>query len=196
MISIESVIEAGDWSALLGGLSDAQIETLADKTVRHALATDPAFTAFLGNAANDGRLTLALLFTDNAAVRKLNREWRDQDKPTNVLSFPGDWLELEDEDIAALAAGDDVPPAHIGDIALALETIRDEAAEQGKDPRAHLLHLILHGTLHLLGHDHEIEAEAEAMEALETRLLADFGIADPYSYRLEDVDPSHERKPV
>ncbi len=196
MIAIDPVIEAGDWSALLGGLSEAQIEVLAEKTVRHTLATDPAFRAFLGNASTDGRLTFALLFTDNAAVRKLNREWRDQDKPTNVLSFPGDWLDLEDGDIAALAAGEDVPPAHVGDIALALETIRDEAAEQGKAPRAHLLHLIVHGTLHLLGHDHEIDADAEAMEALETRLLADLGIADPYSYRLEDSDPSHERKPV
>ncbi len=196
MIAIDAVIEAGDWSALLGGISDEQIDGLADKTVRHALATDAAFAAFLGPAVPEGRLTLALLFTDNAAVRKLNRDWRDQDKPTNVLSFPGDWLELEEEDIAALADGADVPPAHIGDIALALETIRDEAAEQGKDPRAHLLHLILHGTLHLLGHDHESDAEAEAMEALETRLLADLGIADPYSHRLEESEPSHERKPV
>ncbi|KJV09863.1 hypothetical protein VZ95_08780 [Elstera litoralis] len=168
---------------MLGGVSEADIESLAEKTVRHALVTEAALTPFLAGSAPESRLTLALLFTDNAAVRKLNREWRDQDKPTNVLSFPGDWLELEEEDIAALAAGDDVPPAHIGDIALALETIRDEAAEQGKDPRAHLLHLIVHGTLHLLGYDHAVDAEAEAMEALETRLLADLGIADPYSYR-------------
>lgn len=196
MIAVESVIEAGDWSALLGGLREIEIEALAMKAVRHALASDPALLPFLETVADESRLTVALLFTDNAAVRKLNREWRDQDKPTNVLSFPGDWLELEEDEIAALAEGDDVPPAHIGDIALALETIRDEAAEQGKTPHAHLLHLITHGTLHLLGHDHEIDAEAEAMEALETRLLADLGIADPYSYRTEDIEPDHERKPV
>lgn len=185
MIDIEAVIEAGDWAALLGG-DDAAVEALAIQTLRHGLAADPALAPFLAASGGDARLTLTVLFTDDAAVRTLNREWRGKDKPTNVLSFPGDWLELEEEDIAALAEGADVPPAHIGDIALALETIRAEAAEQGKTPRDHLLHLLLHGTLHLLGYDHEEEAEADAMEALETRLLADLGVADPYLDRLEE----------
>lgn len=186
MIAIDTVIEAGDWAALLD-TSDAEVEALAVATVRHALTSDPALAPFLAGSADEGRVTLTVLFTDDAAVRILNRQWRGKDKPTNVLSFPGDWLELEDEDIAALAAGEDVPPAHIGDIALALETIRAEAAEQGKTPRDHLRHLLLHGVLHLLGHDHEEEAEAEAMEALEVQLLAALGIANPY--HLEEHEP-------
>ncbi|MCX9146368.1 rRNA maturation RNase YbeY [Erythrobacter sp. WG] len=121
------------------------------------------------------RLTASLLFTSDAEVHALNREWRGRDKPTNVLSFPM----LERKELEALAA--DGPPEMLGDIALAHETCAREAAEKGVTLEAHAAHLIVHGLLHLAGHDHvESDEQAEAMERLETRILAKLGIADPY----------------
>jgi probable rRNA maturation factor len=114
---------------------------------------------------------VSVLLADDARVRELNRDWRGKDKPTNVLSFP------------AWERGDPAPaggPLPLGDVALALETVLREAAAEGKAPEAHLAHLVVHGTLHLLGHDHEDEDEAERMEALEVSALARLGIADPY----------------
>ena len=104
----------------------------------------------------------------DARLRELNREWRGQDKPTNVLSFPA------------------VPPDRLatspllGDIAVAYETARREAEAEDKALPDHLVHLVVHGTLHLLGHDHLDPVEAQRMEALEIRVLAGLGIADPY----------------
>ena len=121
------------------------------------------------------RLIASLLFTSDAEVQTLNREWRTRDKPTNVLSFPM----LEREELQGLAQ--DGPPVMLGDIALAYETCAREAAEKGVTLEAHATHLIVHGLLHLAGHDHvESDEQAEAMEALETRILAKLGIADPY----------------
>jgi probable rRNA maturation factor len=121
------------------------------------------------------RLIVSLLFTSDAEVHTLNREWRERDKPTNVLSFPM----LEREELEALAQ--DGPPEMLGDIALAHETCAREAAEKGVALEAHAAHLIVHGLLHLAGHDHvDSDAQAEAMEALETAILAKLGIADPY----------------
>jgi metalloprotein, YbeY/UPF0054 family len=121
------------------------------------------------------RLEASLLFTSDEEVHQLNREWRQRDKPTNVLSFPM----LEREDLLSLSA--DGPPEMLGDIALAFETCAREAAEKGIPLEHHATHLIVHGLLHLAGHDHEISDEdAEAMEALETKALARLGIADPY----------------
>lgn len=122
------------------------------------------------------RLEASLLFTSDAEVHALNREWRGRDKPTNVLSFPM----LEREDLLALAR--EGPPEMLGDIALAHETCAREAAEKGIPLDHHAAHLIVHGLLHLAGHDHEISTiDAEAMEALEVLALAQMGIADPYS---------------
>jgi len=124
------------------------------------------------------RLLASLLFTTDAEVHVLNREWRAKDKPTNVLSFPM----LEREDLLALAP--DGPPEMLGDLALACETCTREAAEKGVPVEHHATHLIVHGLLHLAGHDHETgDAEAEAMEALETKALAILGIPDPYGDR-------------
>jgi probable rRNA maturation factor len=141
-----------------------------------ALATRAAAAAQEGEPmlANP-RLIASVLFTSDAEVHALNREWRERDKPTNVLSFPM----LERQELGALAA--DGPPIMLGDIALAHETCAREAAEKGITLEAHAAHLIVHGLLHLAGHDHVgSDAEAEAMEALETRILAKLGIADPY----------------
>jgi probable rRNA maturation factor len=121
------------------------------------------------------RLIASLLFTSDAEVHVLNREWRERDKPTNVLSFPM----LERDELEALGA--EGPPEMLGDIALAYETCAREAEEKGVTLEAHATHLIVHGLLHLAGHDHvDSDAQAEAMEALETRILAKLGIADPY----------------
>lgn len=121
------------------------------------------------------RLSASLLFTSDAEVHVLNREWRERDKPTNVLSFPM----LEREELEDLAS--DGAPEMLGDIALAYATCASEAAEKGVTLEAHATHLIVHGLLHLAGHDHvESDEQAEAMERLEARILAKLGIADPY----------------
>jgi len=121
------------------------------------------------------RLSASLLFTSDDEVHALNRQWRGRDKPTNVLSFPM----LAREDLASLHA--EGPPELLGDIALACETCAREAAEKGLPLSGHAAHLIVHGLLHLAGHDHEISAaDAEAMEALEVKALALMGLGDPY----------------
>ena len=121
------------------------------------------------------RLSASLLFTGDAEIHALNREWRGKDKPTNVLSFPM----LERGDLAAL--NPDGPPELLGDIAIAHATCAREAAEKGIPLEHHAAHLIVHGLLHLAGHDHETcAADAEAMEALEIKALAHMGIGNPY----------------
>jgi len=126
----------------------------------------------------NARLSVSVLFTSNAQVHELNREWRQRDKPTNVLSFPM----LERDELLALAP--EGPPEMLGDIALAYETCAREANEKGIPLEHHAAHLIIHGLLHLAGYDHvNSDEEAEAMEALEIRALAKMGIADPYGDR-------------
>ena len=143
---------------------------LAEGAVEAASGVEPA----LANA----RLTASMLFTTDREVHALNEEWRGKDKPTNVLSFPM----LEREDLLALAP--DGLPEMVGDIALAHDTCAREAAEKGVSLEHHTAHLIVHGLLHLAGHDHvDSDAQAEAMEALEIAALAKMGIADPYGDR-------------
>ncbi|KAF0183076.1 MAG: rRNA maturation RNase YbeY [Hyphomonadaceae bacterium] len=127
-----------------------------------ALAARVVAAAAAGEAA---RGAVSVLFADDAAVRALNKAWRGKDAPTNVLSFPAP------EGFDAL-----------GDIALALETVLAEAQSQGKTPRAHAAHLIVHGFLHLIGYDHEDDADAEKMEGRERVILAGLGIPDPYEH--------------
>lgn len=120
------------------------------------------------------RLSASVLFTTDAEVHALNREWRGKDKPTNVLSFPM----LDRDDILSLDR--DGPPEMLGDIALAWETCRREAEEKAVSVEHHAVHLIVHGLLHLAGHDHLDATDADAMESLEIKALASMGIADPY----------------
>lgn len=152
-VSVE--VEDQAWQVLPG------LDELLRSAVAAALAAD-------GHADVD--CEIAVLFTDDDAIAAINAEWRGMDKPTNVLSFP---------------TPDDMPvPAGearlLGDIVLAHGVIAREAVEQGKTLRDHVTHLIVHGTLHLLGYDHESDREAEEMEALETRILKGLGVSNPY----------------
>jgi probable rRNA maturation factor len=119
---------------------------------------------------------VSVLLCDDAEIRRLNASYRGQDRATNVLSFPA--LEL-DPDQTPAAPG--ASPVLLGDIVLAAETVRTEALAQGKPPEDHFRHLIVHGCLHLLGHDHQDEAGASRMERLERLILAELGIPDPYA---------------
>jgi probable rRNA maturation factor len=116
---------------------------------------------------------LAIMLTDDSGIRTLNSNWRGIDQPTNVLSFPA--LQPPAPQKAGAA------PRMLGDIAIAYETMRREADQDGKPFDHHLSHLAVHGFLHLIGYDHTNDDDAEAMEALETQILAQLGIPDPYA---------------
>ena len=121
------------------------------------------------------RLTASLLFTLDEEVHTLNREWRSKDRATNVLSFPM----LTRAELLALAP--DGGPEMLGDLALAYETCAREAADKGVPLADHAAHLIIHGLLHLAGHDHvDSDEEADAMERLEINALAIMGLKNPY----------------
>ena len=132
------------------------------------LCADAACAALAGAAAAEGAAELSIVLGDDAMMRALNRRWRGQDAPTNVLSFPA---------LGAVPLG---APRLLGDVVLAFETVTAEAEAQGKPLADHLRHLIVHGVLHLIGFDHAVAAEAERMEALEASVLARLGIPDPY----------------
>jgi len=119
---------------------------------------------------------VSVKFTTDAEVHALNAEYRDKDKPTNVLSFP-----MVEAEMLEVLVGAGSGEALLGDIVLAQGVCAREAAEKGVSVADHAAHLVVHGTLHLLGYDHEEgEAEAEAMEQTERRALAALGISDPY----------------
>jgi probable rRNA maturation factor len=113
---------------------------------------------------------LAIVLGDDSAIRALNRDWRDKNAPTNVLSFP------------AAAAGKTRPASpYIGDIVIAYQTVAREAVAEGKPFSHHLAHLAIHGFLHLLGYDHENDRDAQKMERLERKILKRMAIPDPYA---------------
>jgi probable rRNA maturation factor len=126
--------------------------------------------------ADTGGAELAVMLTDDTGIRTLNNNWRGIDKPTNVLSFPA--LQPTGE-----ARSDDDAPRMLGDIAIAYETTRREADDEQKRFDHHLTHLAVHGFLHLIGYDHEKDQDADTMEALETEILMQLGIPDPYADR-------------
>jgi probable rRNA maturation factor len=153
-IRIEFVMTSRRWREALS----------ARPLARQAVA---ASVALSGVTLCDGA-ELCVHLADDAHIRALNSQWRGLDKPTNVLSFPA-------ADPARLGEA-----RLLGDIVLAYETVAREAEDEGKPLADHYRHLVVHGFLHLLGFDHETEAEAQAMEAMETRILARLGVADPY----------------
>ena len=140
-----------------------------------------AITAAVGLQSTSGS-ELAIVLTDDSAIRQLNRLWRGVDAPTNVLSFPAATRQGADE------------PAHLGDIVLAYETVAREARDEGKPLPNHVAHLVVHGYLHLLGFDHERNAEAEAMEQTERKILRRLAIPDPYRHNgARRSAPKHRR---
>ncbi len=154
--TIDVIVAASAWTRALPGA-----RAVAKRAAEAALV-----------AARQKRAAeVSVLLTGDAAVHKLNATYRGKDKPTNVLSFP--------------TGGSGAPPGGmplpLGDVALAYGVAAREAKAEAKTLKAHLSHLVVHGVLHLLGYDHEMSADASAMERLEKRILAGLGIADPYS---------------
>jgi probable rRNA maturation factor len=148
---------------------DAWLEALPEA----ASVVDRAVSATLRATGAQGA-DVAVLLTDDETVRAMNRDFRGKDQPTNVLSFPA----------APTAA------PHLGDVALAYETCAREAAARNTPLEHHLTHLVAHGALHLLGWDHQSDAEAEAMESVERKILAELGMPDPYAVEFDtDVGP-------
>ena len=163
-LTIDIAQEAPQWQTAF-----PEVATRVAAAARAALAA-----AGTERKARTG-VEVSIVLGDDAMVRVLNRRWRGKDRPTNVLSF----------------ASDEPPgrgrPLMLGDVVLAYETVAREAVAQGKSFADHATHLVVHGVLHLLGFDHERPRDAETMEACERRILAGFGIADPYRAR-EAVD--------
>ena len=151
---------------------DVQLgELIADDV---AGVPDVGWLADWVNAALTGHAgAVTVRIVGAAEMQALNRDYRDADKPTNVLSFPAGTIE-------------GLPPEEsgpLGDIVVCADVVMEEAREQGKAPEDHWAHLLVHGTLHLLGYDHMTEAEAEEMERLEIRLLEAGGVGNPYVSR-------------
>jgi len=162
---VEVVRLGGDWSAI------EPVERLV-AGVAAALEAE----VDLGEAV----VTATLALSSDPHVRDLNRTHRGQDKPTNVLSFPAPAIER--------AAGE---PDFLGDVVVGVETLKREAADEGKTLADHFQHLVLHGLLHLAGYDHENEDDAREMEAVEVAALARLAIADPY----QQQPPTEEQTP-
>ena len=161
---IETVVSANQWFAV-------DWQSLATRAVSTTIAATPH--ADLATTA--ATIEISIRLTSDAEVQILNRQYRQQNKPTNVLSFPM----VQPDLIDALANTDD-GEVLLGDIVLAFETCTREAVERGVSTQDHATHLIVHGVLHLLGYDHMTDSEAEAMEAIERDVMASLGLHDPY----------------
>jgi probable rRNA maturation factor len=157
-LSVDIVVESPLWA----GAPEAE------QVLRRALG---AAAAILSTRTAE----LAIVLTDDSAIRVLNREWRNIDRPTNVLSFP------VQQPQAAAEPAETAPPILLGDIVIAFETTMNEARSESKQFEHHLAHLAVHGFLHLLGQEHDNDRDAETMEGLERAILARLGIADPYA---------------
>ena len=162
-LSREDPWPAADWDAL------------ADAAIRAAIARTP-FGPLLDTPA---AVEVSVRLTSDGEVRTLNAQYRHKDKPTNVLSFPMVQRDL----LETVSQNSDDGELLLGDIVLAHGVCASEAAERGIPVETHATHLIVHGTLHLLGYDHQDDDEAEGMEAIERDALAELGIADPYLIR-------------
>jgi probable rRNA maturation factor len=174
--TVDVLISAAAWSRALPSAA-----AVCRKAARAAWAGGAPAALKRRAAATE----LSVVLATDAAIRKLNATYRGKDKPTNVLSFP---------------AGDgNAPAAHVGapgevilgDVVVAYGTVAKEANESGKPLKDHLSHMVVHGVLHLLGYDHEAAPDAETMESLETKILSELGVPDPYSDA--DVKPRRLR---
>jgi probable rRNA maturation factor len=166
--NLDILIDAPGWTTRFD-----DIEALCRRAIDAALAAAPP---------HRGDRVVSVLFTSDATMRRLNASYRGQDKATNVLSFPADADADLDDGGAGIASGE---PPFLGDIAIGLEAVLREAEDEGKPPADHVCHLIVHGTLHLLGYDHDGDTGAHAMERLEVQVLAGLGVPDPYEPLME-----------
>jgi probable rRNA maturation factor len=155
-LSVDIIEESSLWGKALG------LRGVITKAAAAVMA-HPA-----GSAAMRGGEAVCVALSDDASIARLNWRWRNQNVPTNVLSFP------------TLPTARHCGPGKLGDIVLAYETVEREARADGKTINDHVAHLVAHAMLHLLGYNHETEGEAEHMEALEVSILATIGIDDPY----------------
>jgi probable rRNA maturation factor len=155
MVTVDVRREAKGWKAVPSPIA------LVRKAARKALA--------LGGVALLPEVEVAVLLSDDARICDANRQWRAKDKPTNVLSFPA-------------VSPDRISTApYLGDVILAWETVAAEAEQEGKTAADHMVHLVVHGVLHLIGYDHMTASDARRMESLEKVILASLGVADPYA---------------
>ena len=166
MIQAESDVGA-DWDA------DGAWEALAQRAVEAAVLHSP----YRVLCEKPYPIEVSVKFTDDAEVQSLNAAYRHKDKPTNVLSFPM----VQSDLIETVTGNSDDGEVLLGDVILAQGVCAAEAADKGVSVEVHATHLIVHGTLHLLGFDHVDDAEAESMESSERAALASLGIADPYA---------------
>ncbi len=161
---IDVFIEDDDWTK---AVPDA--EDLCVRVCQHTIIESGIADHF-----ND-KMEVAISLAFDTFIQDLNKRFRNKDKPTNVLSFPN--TEISPKNYKKMAADE---PIMLGDIVVAYGVVKEEAEEQEKSIKDHLTHMIVHGTLHLLGYDHMTEKEAENMESLEISLLKKYGIANPY----------------
>lgn len=157
-VLVDIEVEHDDWLDVLPNAPQL-IQTAIEATFAHLETSQQA---------GGGPADIVVLLTDDAEMKDLNKQYRQKNAPTNVLSFPA----------PKIAGVTDI--AHLGDMALGLETCVREAKEQNKTLANHVTHLSIHGALHLLGYDHMVEAEAQEMEDLERDVLKSLNIADPY----------------
>lgn len=177
-LEVAALIQDESWTAALASADDT-----ARRACQAAWAELPVTARpHAGGGAEASVVEVSVVLADDATVQALNRDYRGRDTSTNVLSFAN----LDD---AGAPGTPDGEPVLLGDIVLARETVLAEARAQAKTPGDHLSHLCVHGLLHLLGYDHLADAEAETMEALERRVLARLGIADPYAQDPDAQDP-------
>jgi probable rRNA maturation factor len=170
-LMVDVLIESEAWQML----PDA--EDIARRAIAAAAASSPGFRRRSAE--------LSVLLCDDETIAALNGRWRGQEKATNVLSFPA--LPFQGAELSE-PVPDRVPQrVPLGDIAIACETLVREAGESGKSVSDHFSHLVVHGFLHLIGHDHEVDDDAERMERLERDILVRIGVADPYAARDADV---------
>jgi probable rRNA maturation factor len=171
MLHVDVTIESGQWSEML-----PDVEALVHRVAQAAITAAPNVP---GNAE------LSVLLSDDANVRRLNREYRGIDAATNVLAF-------ENGEPAGGQVGDtmaETKPTLLGDVVIAFETTAREAADQMKPLSHHASHLLVHGVLHLLGYGHDEATAANGMEDLERAILSRLGISDPYGGRGPDEQP-------
>ncbi len=171
MLQVDVIVESDGWSVEI-----PDVETLVHRVAQAAVG-----------AARDvpGNAELSILLSDDAHIRRLNRDYRGRDEATNVLAFGND------DQVGGPVGGPmaDTGPVLLGDVVIAFETTAREAADQKKPLRHHVSHLLVHGVLHLLGYGHDESAAANDMEDLERAILAGLGIPDPYGEGGPDEQP-------